>query len=121
MVMGNFMKCLKIITSTLVFLTITFSQAYAAATYCSEEDSESIDIVILQYIAKNTKVLPKNVSVSSEKCAGSFGTAIVHSTKPVTDDAVVFLKKTGNKWEVISMGTSFDEEFLDTIPQVLRN
>ena len=115
------MKCLKIITSTLVFLTIFLSQAYAAETYCSEEDSESINIVILQYVAKDTAILPENVSVDSEKCADSFGTARVHSTKPVTDDALVFLKKTGDNWEVISIGTSFDKEFLATIPQALRN
>ncbi len=30
-------------------------------------------------------VLPENVSVESYKCADSFGTAIVHSTKPATD------------------------------------
>lgn len=115
---GEFMKELL---STLVFLTIFLSQAYATDTYCSEENSESINIVILQYVTKNTAVLPENVSVDSEKCAGSFGTAVVHSTKPVTDDALVFLKKTEDNWEVISIGTSFDKEFLATIPKVLRN
>lgn len=115
------MKCLKTMTSTLFFLTISLSQAFAANTYCSEEDSESINIVVLQYIAKEGAVLPENVSVESYKCAGSFGTAIVHSTKPITDDAQVFLKKTGDNWDILSIGTSFDEKFLATIPQALRN
>lgn len=114
------MKYLRSGTIILFLIPSLFSQSYAS-TICNPEDSQVIKSTILKYVEKETAVSPGDIKILYEKCASSYASATVHPVKPITDDATIYLRKTGDSWEVLTMGTSFDDEFLATLPEELRS
>ncbi len=75
---------------------------------------------IEEYVSKNTSLAAGEIKISAEKCTTSYASAMIHPLKPVTDDATVYLQKEGLHWEVLSLGTAFDAEFLSSIPKEIR-
>lgn len=114
------MKYLKFSLLTGFFIFGFLGQANAAAE-CSSDDSKAIQASIIDYVKKQSAMSPSDINIMSEKCADSYASATVHPTKPVTDDATIYLQNVGGQWKVLSMGTSFDEEFLATIPKEIQN
>jgi len=107
--------------SLVSLLLITAICPAHASTKCSKGDAKALVATSMAYITQQSAVAPDNIKIVSLKCASSYGSAIAHPIKPVTDDAVIYLHKVNNQWEVMSMGTSFDEEFLAKIPKELQH
>lgn len=111
----------KNIILSILFLFASCSQAEVTNhSICDKQESLAIKKVILGFINKQSAVAPGDVSILSLKCVSSYASAIIHPKKPITDDAMVYLKKTGHHWTVINLGTGFDEEFLVSLPKELR-
>lgn len=110
---------------TLCALTLAAAatgQLYAASpTECNATDSKDIRTVIEDYVNKNTHLTANQINILSLRCMDNYASAMMHPRKPVTDDATVYLQKKGPQWEVLSLGTAFDEEFLSSIPKELHN
>lgn len=112
------MSIKKLVFSS-VFMSLA-SVSFAANNTCGLSDVKSIQNVILVYVAKNTAIATNNVAIQSEKCVGSYASAIVHPIDTSTDDAKVYLHKSNKQWAVIAFGSDFDEKQLDNVPQALK-
>lgn len=87
---------------------------------CQQNDSKAIVVAIIDYLKTNSVVPLDDTAIISAQCVKNYASASVHSKKQVTDDATVYLHKVKNKWEVMSLGTFFDEKFLSQLPIELR-
>lgn len=107
---------------TLFLTLLSLSKAQPADRYpCSQRDAKAIETAIMEYVKTNTAVSPDHVKIMSEKCVSDYASAVVHPINQVTDDAMVYLHKTNNRWNVLSLGTAFDEKFLSQLPKALRD
>lgn len=105
------------LTLLLILFTTT---CYANQNSCSKTESNLIATEIKHYVDSKTAIASRDVTILNKKCVGSYASATVHPIKPVTDDATIYLHKVKNQWQVMSMGTAFDEEFLKQLPKALR-
>lgn len=97
-------------------------QAETARKYpCARADAQQIRVAIFAYLNKDSAIAAKDVTLLSERCVSAYASAIVHPVKPITDDALVYLHKVNGHWQVMTLGTSFDEEFLAQLPKELRS
>jgi hypothetical protein len=87
---------------------------------CSPNDAKMIEKSTYAYTDKNTAIHSSESSITSMQCVRNYASLKVHPTKPTTDDAIVYLHKTKKQWEVMSLGTSFDEKLLAKLPKELR-
>lgn len=87
---------------------------------CSRKKIRAIQTVIYHYLDTHTAVSSHDVKLSDIRCVSTYSSANVIPLKPVADAAIVYLHKIHDHWEVMSLGTSFDKEFLSTIPKRLR-
>ena len=99
-----------------------FNQANAAEASCTETDKKGIEISIKNYLnnSKNSALTYKDVILLSENCIKGYAKVIVHPKKPVTDDATVYLQQDKGDWQVLSLGTFFEPDFLAKLPKELR-
>ncbi len=110
----------KLCLSSLILAFASISFAAQPDYSCSINDTGSINTSILQYLEKNTGVVINNVTINTEKCLGAHASAMVHLIEPVTDDAIVYLSKKKQEWQVIALGTRFDENAMAGFPKELR-
>lgn len=113
----------KIILLSLVYISCSLCYANSASNNsCNKKDAKKIDAAVMNYIATKTEIPPNEVTVIDKRCSASYASAILHPKKPVTDDATVYLHKLNHDWQVMLLGTSFDEKFLAQLPKaVIRN
>ena len=109
----------QIIVLPFLFLFVSIAQAQTKYP-CNSTDAKEIRIAALEYLGKNSAVSPNEVTLLSEQCVSSYASVIVHPIKPITDDAMMYLHKADSHWEVMTLGTAFDKEFLEKIPKELR-
>lgn len=103
-----------------LFVIMAPISCYAAGQYsCTPNAGKEIKRAITNYIVK-TDISSKDVTIYAKKCIGDYAYAEVVPNKPITDNAMVYLHKEGNGWQIMNWGTSFDQEFLDKLPQELR-
>lgn len=107
--------------ATLFIFTGTCQAHTATKNHCSQKDAQAIRMAIKHYVDKNTALAPYRVLIASERCVSSYASAKVTPKKPVTDPATVYLHKIKNQWQVLSLGTYFDDEFLAKLPSELRH
>lgn len=107
-------KYMSLILFSFLFPTLTFSH-----TTCSKSDSTAIRAAILNYIKKNAAMVPEDITIEKMKCSGAYASAILHPTKPMIDNAGIYLRK-NKQWEVLQYGSSFDPAFLKQIPKNIR-
>lgn len=91
-----------------------------AANLCNKADKTAIDKAIAVYLSKASTFKPQDVVITAEHCAKEYASAKVTPKHPVADTATVYLHKVKNEWQVLSLGTDFDADFLKTIPQELQ-
>lgn len=108
----------------LLAMCVIFTQASFSATTikhpCNSMDSKTIVKAINNFLDSQNGLASKDVDILSKECVRNYAAAKVHPKKPVTDDAIVYLHKVKNKWEVMSMGTDFDKTLLSKLPKELR-
>ncbi|CDZ75785.1 hypothetical protein BN59_00043 [Legionella massiliensis] len=99
-----------------------FNQANAAETSCSETDKKGIESSIKDYLNsdKNSVLTYNDVTLLSQDCAKGYARVILHPKKSQTDDATVYLQQEKGNWQVLSLGTSFEPDFLAQFPKDLR-
>lgn len=88
--------------------------------HCSPQEIKDIHTTIQHYLDKNAAISSREVTITSLQCVHAYASAKVKPKKPVTDTATVYLHNTDQHWEVMSLGTSFDEKFLSQLPKELR-
>lgn len=85
---------------------------------CNQQDAQAIEQEINNYVHKNTAISTQ-IAVLSLQCASSYASAKVHPLRQSTDDAIIYLHKEQGQWNVLVLGTSFDEHTLKNIPKEL--
>lgn len=96
-------------------------QAYTLPNHpCSKQDTYLIKKTMSAYLYKTTKIPLSKSVILAEQCVGEYASLKLHPKKPTTDDAMVYLHKIKGKWEVMALGTFFDEKFLAQLPKELR-
>lgn len=109
-----------------IFITICviFAQLSHSATTikhpCNPTNSKAIEKSINNFLDSQNGLAAKDIDILSKECVRNYAAAKVHPKKPVTDDAIVYLQKKNNKWEVLSLGTDFDNKLLEKLPKELR-
>ena len=111
------MHKLKFIFFALLFV---FGTSQAESNSCTAQDTKKILSAVQCYLSTKTAIHPNDAIISQGKCAGNYARVNVHPKKPVTDDALVYLEKRHDSWQILQFGTSFDPEFLNTLPKELR-
>jgi len=104
-----------------MFLLVSFGTIQAQSVTCEKEDKQQLDVAIFNYLKTHTAVPANSVTLLSKQCVMPYAVAIVHPVKPITDDAVIYLQKVDDQWQVMDMGTSFDDDFLAKLPAQLRH
>jgi hypothetical protein len=108
----------------LFFISIAVCQAENKITHpCSKQDKREITNAIKYYLDHGNSAIPSShTDIMREQCINNFASAIAHPKKHETDDAIVYLQKTNNKWKVITLGTDFGDT-LDklNIPKKLQD
>lgn len=112
----------QIMVFSVLLMWTMLGQAETARKYpCARAEAQQIRVAIFAYLNKDSAVAAKDVTLLSERCVSAYASAIVHPVKPITDDALVYLHKVNGHWQVMTLGTSFDEEFLAQLPKELRS
>jgi hypothetical protein len=107
------MKSYNLIAFLLVPLAL--SQAVSASdmrkTSTGKAETAAIVSAASDYVQKN---LDRNMEfrITMEDVSGDFARARVDPLKKETDPALVYLKRTGGKWEGLIIGTSFQNSDL---------
>ena len=102
------MKSYNLIAFLLVPLAL--SQAVSASdmrkTSTGKAETAAIVSAATDYVKKNSD---RNMEfrITMEDVSGDFSRARVYPLKKETDPALVYLKRTGGKWEGLIIGTSF--------------
>ena len=109
----------KRLAPVLILLASTICQAQSVT--CAKDDVQAQDIAIFKYIKNHTAVPADSVTLLTRQCVLPYAVAVVHPVKPIADDALIYLQKVDNQWQVIDMGTSFDDDFLAKLPVELRH
>jgi hypothetical protein len=105
----------------LLVLGSSVCQAQVMTKYpCSKQDIQLIKNTMADYLYKTTKIPLSNSVILDEQCVGDYASLKLHPKKPTTDDAMVYLHKVKGIWEVMALGTFFDEKFLKQLPKELR-
>lgn len=104
----------------LSILLIMFFSPCWASNKCSPQDTQAITQSIDLYLKSNSAISPDNIDINQLRCIKSYSSAQLIPRDKSTDNAKVYLHKTSGKWNVMSLGTDFDESFLKTIPKELR-
>lgn len=86
---------------------------------CNPRDSSAVQAAIIKYLDNNAGLHSAEITILKTRCSGNYASAIIHPKKPVTDDATVYLHKK-KQWEVLSLGTDFDQDLLKQIPKDIR-
>lgn len=105
-------------------LLLLIANAHAEAPMkdrCPSKDADEIIDTVKHYLDKNTPIHSTDVSVIKLHCVDTYAYAIVHPTKPVTDEAIAYLQKGKDGWSVLNLGTDFEPEFLNKLPEDLRH
>ena len=87
----------------------------------SAADQQAMTQAILTYLKSKSVVSPDNVQIVIEKRLGDYARAMLMPLKQNTDTSTVFLHHQATGWQVISLGTAFDDNFYhqNGIPQEL--
>lgn len=101
-------------------LALVFSSPFAKND-CSNTDTQSIQSAIKKYLSMNTAISPYQITIDNLHCEESYAAAKITPQNKATDTATVYLKLVKGEWNVLSLGTDFDETFLKTIPKALRD
>lgn len=107
------MKSYNLIAFLLVPLAL--SQAVSASdmrkTSTGKAETAAIVSAATDYVKKNSD---RNMEfrITMEDVSGDFARARVDPLKKETDPALVYLKRTGGKWEGLTIGTSFQNSDL---------
>lgn len=105
---------------TLASMWMTFTHATTLdQSGCSHKDTQIITTTISKYLVKNTAVTSHKFDVTFKHCVNNYALFKIHPEKAETDDAYVYLHNKKH-WQVLSMGTYFDEAFLQKLPKELR-
>lgn len=108
----------KYLSLTLLFPALSFASSTIQTT-CSQSDTTAIRAAILNYIEKNAAMTPQDITIQKMKCSGGYASAILHPTKPMINDAGIYLHKNAH-WDVLKYGSDFDPKFLKQIPKKIR-
>ncbi|CAN5463748.1 hypothetical protein BH10PSE19_BH10PSE19_00990 [soil metagenome] len=110
-------------TFSLMTLTVMWTSFTHAATLekttCNQKDTQVITDVISDYVSKNSALTSTKFGVVFKHCLNNYALFKIHPEKAQTDDAYVFLHK-DKKWQVMAMGTYFEDAFLQKLPKELR-
>jgi hypothetical protein len=111
----------KLITLNFGALSATNNSQDATGDVISTADQQAITQVILTYLKTKSAVSPDNVQIVIEKRHGDYVRAMLMPLKQNTDTSTVFLQHQATGWQVISLGTAFDDNFYhqNGIPQDL--
>jgi len=101
-------------------LALVFSPGFAKND-CSNTDAQSIQSSIKKYLSMNSAISPDQVKIDNLHCVESYAAAKIIPQNKATDTATVYLQHVKGEWDVMSLGTDFDEQFLQTIPKALRD
>lgn len=110
------MKKYFVLILLLFFSGVNFA---TPSNQCSQQNKMAIETAVKNYLDKNSGLHFQDVIILKMQCLGRYASLILHPKKPVTDDATVYLHKQ-KQWQVLSMGTDFDEAILKQIPKPIR-
>lgn len=91
-------------------------------TAASSETTQAITSATLMYVKNHTAVPTDKVKITAIIRSGEFARVRIEPTEPLTDAAFVFLKHSQRGWDVISLGTAFDQTLYtqNNIPKELQ-
>jgi hypothetical protein len=103
-----------------IFLQVSQAQAITQ-TECGTKDVKKIKIVVAKYLQQHTAVSPQKVNIASQQCISGYALVKTIPSDSSTDPAFVYLHKINGLWQVMALGTYFDEAFLQQMPVALRD
>lgn len=110
---------LRILMLILVLISIGACDKTPQDT-CNGLDKQEIESAITNFVKKGS-VQAYKIKIYSNSCVNDFALVRIFPIEPVTDPAYVYLHKINNHWEVMTLGTHFDEDYLQQVPEELRN
>lgn len=103
-----------------IILAMGCTIAFAKNT-CSPSDNRAINQSIHNYVKNKTAVSSDDLVVDKMHCVGSYSSAHVVPKNHHPDAVTVYLHKDEHgEWAVMSLGTHFDQDFLNQLPKELR-
>lgn len=95
---------------------------HAAPATCSDADKKGIERSIKHYLnhGSDSTLNYNEVTLLSKNCAQRYAKVIIHPKNETTDDAIIYLQQGKDSWQVLSLGTFFEPEFLAKLPKTLR-
>lgn len=105
-----------------VLILVSAQMAYAKSARCSDAQKKGIERSVEHYLndAGSSALSYNQVIVLSTDCAQDYAKVVIHPKNNQTDDAIIYLKNDKDDWQVLTLGTFFEPEFLAKIPKVLH-
>lgn len=96
--------------------------AYADSALCTDAQKKGIERSVEHYLndAGSSALNYNQVSLLSTECAQDYAKVIIHPKNEQTDDATIYLQHGKDGWQVLTLGTFFEPEFLARIPKALH-
>lgn len=96
--------------------------AYAETELCTDAQQKGIERSVEHYLndAVSSALNYNQVTLLSTDCAQGYAKVIIHPKNEQTDDATLYLQNGKDGWQVLTLGTFFEPEFLAKIPTVLH-
>lgn len=115
----------RILTKLALFLLITSSSLCNAAEptqiiKCDKANAKAIDAISKAYFEEHSNFSSKDVNISSQLCLNDNASAKLKLISNPDTDAIVYLHKVNNQWQVVLFGSAFTENNLEQIPKALR-
>jgi hypothetical protein len=115
----------RVSSKLMLLMALAFASAahaeIPASFACSSKDIKAIDTVSKTYFIAHSAFTINDLTVASQRCIDNHASANIRLKNYAAIQTNVYLKKANNKWEVIVLGSRFDDQAKAEIPQVLRD
>jgi len=103
----------------LLFVCIS---SFAVSNHINNSTKLAVTQTILDYVKQHTAIPVSTIKLTNVVRDNNYVRVKVIPNDSNVDPAIAFLKYTNNKWQVLSMGTAFDDAFYQQyqIPKSLQ-
>lgn len=110
----------KLIVAVLILVSTHLT--YAESVLCTDAQIRGIERSVEHYLNRSgsSALSYSQVTLLSIHCAKDYAKAIIHPKNDQTDDATIYLQNDKDGWQVLTLGTFFEPEFLALIPKALH-
>jgi hypothetical protein len=111
----------KILASLIVVFASVSHAATPASFPCNSKDIKAIDTASKIYFKDHSAFALNDLTVAAPRCVSNHASANIRLKKYAAIQTNVYLKKVDSKWQVLMLGSKFNQQLAADIPKTLRD